>query len=97
MTLLRYYLLFDDDWELSAACRDADDPDLWHPSKQEPQKREEAKAICAGCDVRMECLVRADERDERHGIWGGLTRPERVQRRQTLAQIQGHIQPGAAA
>jgi WhiB family redox-sensing transcriptional regulator len=36
-----------------------------------------AKAICAMCDVRAECLDYALTIRELHGIWGGLTEAER--------------------
>lgn len=36
-----------------------------------------AKLICASCPVRGECLDDAFSRDERHGVWGGLSTPER--------------------
>jgi WhiB family redox-sensing transcriptional regulator len=34
--------------------------------------------ICRGCPVRAECLASALERDERYGLWGGLTPNERA-------------------
>jgi WhiB family redox-sensing transcriptional regulator len=36
----------------------------------------EAKAVCAGCPVRPECLAFALQRDL-HGIWGATTEDER--------------------
>ena len=36
-----------------------------------------AKAVCASCPVRVECLEHAIAVDERYGIWGGLTQDER--------------------
>ena len=37
----------------------------------------EAKKVCVSCDVRGECLEYALEKDERFGIWGGLSERER--------------------
>jgi transcription factor WhiB len=37
----------------------------------------EAKAICAGCQVRGECLAFALRTYQIHGVWGGLSEPER--------------------
>lgn len=37
----------------------------------------EAKHVCAGCPVRARCLAHALAHREHHGIWGGLTPPER--------------------
>lgn len=38
---------------------------------------EAARVICAGCEVRTQCLEAALAADEQHGIWGGLTPEER--------------------
>lgn len=37
-----------------------------------------AKAICAQCPVRAQCLEWAMESGERFGVWGGLSERERV-------------------
>jgi hypothetical protein len=37
----------------------------------------EAKAICAGCSVRAECLAYALATRQARGVWGGLTPRER--------------------
>lgn len=36
-----------------------------------------AKAVCAGCSVREDCLAHATATNETRGIWGGLTASER--------------------
>jgi WhiB family redox-sensing transcriptional regulator len=36
-----------------------------------------AKAVCAACPVREQCLAHAVAYDERYGIWGGLNQDER--------------------
>ena len=51
-------------------------PDLWFgPDGEHARDRAvrevKAKAICAGCPVRLGCLLSAKERGERFGIWGG--------------------------
>ena len=61
-------------WTVDAACADAD-PDLFFGEHGRPAT--EAKAICAGCPVRAECLDFALEGRERFGIWGGLTEKQR--------------------
>ena len=38
---------------------------------------EPAKQVCADCPVRTECAHFALSNDERHGVWGGMTPPER--------------------
>jgi WhiB family redox-sensing transcriptional regulator len=37
-----------------------------------------AKAICETCPVRLACLAFALERNEKFGVWGGLTEKERA-------------------
>jgi WhiB family transcriptional regulator, redox-sensing transcriptional regulator len=61
-------------WQDSALCAEAD-PEAWFPEKGGSTK--EAKKVCMACDVRAECLDYALERDERFGIWGGLSERER--------------------
>ena len=56
-------------WRDRAACRGAD-PDLFFPLPG--QSADPARAICAGCHVRAECLALARARREQFGIWGGV-------------------------
>jgi WhiB family transcriptional regulator, redox-sensing transcriptional regulator len=66
-------------WRRAAACRSAD-PELFFPvSDSGPSLTQaaEAKAICAGCPVRRQCLSFALRTRQVHGIWGGLTERER--------------------
>lgn len=42
------------------------------------ERRQAVRAFCNGCLVKAECLSYALENDERVGMWGGLTRQERV-------------------
>ena len=67
-------------WRSAAACRSAD-PDLFFPISDSGPAREqaaEAKAICATCWVRRECLAFALRTRQVHGIWGGTTEHERT-------------------
>jgi len=53
-------------------------PPTYPERKEERDAREaKAKAICAECPVRAECLDYALDIREPHGIWGGLTEAER--------------------
>lgn len=53
-------------------------PPLRPESRSSKQAREQdAKAVCASCQVREECLDHALAQGERYGIWGGLTDIER--------------------
>lgn len=72
----------DSTWQQRALCRGAD-PNLFfapnHPEKPEERQAREAKAkaICAQCPVRRECLEYALDTREPHGIWGGTNETER--------------------
>lgn len=45
------------------------EPDLWFA--ESPNDLEQAKALCADCPIRRECLEAALEREEPWGVWGG--------------------------
>src|ERR687895_770109 len=62
------------EWQERALCAQTD-PEAFFPEKGGSTK--EAKRICAGCEVRAECLEYALANDERFGIWGGLSERER--------------------
>ena len=61
-------------WQDSALCAQTD-PEAFFPEKGGSTR--EAKKVCRSCDVRAECLEYALARDERFGIWGGLSERER--------------------
>ena len=63
-------------WHDDAACASID-PELWFPEVGAAASTGAARAVCAACPVRTECLTAALERGEQHGIWGGLTTRER--------------------
>lgn len=46
-----------------------EEPDLWFA--EDPRDLERAKALCAECPIRRECLNAALERQEPWGVWGG--------------------------
>lgn len=64
------------------------DPDLWFA--ENPGDLERAKALCAGCPIRVQCLTAALERQEPWGVWGG----EILDRGSIVASPTAH--PGAA-
>lgn len=65
------------EWMQRGACTSAD-PESWFPDKSVPNQHiKAAKAICADCPVRIECLQFSLDNDERFGIWGGLTEYDR--------------------
>jgi len=70
------------DWRDHAACRLAD-PELFFPvspggpSPDQADDGRAARAICATCPVRRECLQFALATRQAHGIWGGMSERER--------------------
>ncbi len=68
------------DWWPAAACRTAD-PDIFFPVSAYGPGRDEiarAKAVCAECGVRRQCLQFALATHQAHGVWGGTTEEERL-------------------
>lgn len=60
------------DWT-GAACAEVGG-DLWFP---EGELGTEAKRVCAGCEVRTQCLEYAMDNRIAFGVWGGLSWTER--------------------
>lgn len=81
----------DDPWWSRARCKGAapksqDEEDIFYPPRDKEQYKiiaSKAKEYCFGenkkshCPVRKDCLWDAINRDEPHGIWGGLSHRER--------------------
>ena len=77
-------------WAELAACKD-EDPELFFPiSAMGPGARQaaQAKAVCARCPVRAECLGDALDNGLDHGVFGGTTAEDR--RRLTHTAPQRH-------
>jgi WhiB family transcriptional regulator, redox-sensing transcriptional regulator len=79
-------------WQWRAACRGEDSGLFFAPNhpeaKDEREARErKAKAICAVCPVRIECLEYAVRIREPHGIWGGLNE---LERRRLIRDVEQH-------
>ena len=58
-----------DDVTPSAVPCQIGDANLWFSEKRVDMER--AKATCAGCPIRRECLAAALQRREPWGVWGG--------------------------
>ena len=69
-------------WRRQAACRDMD-TDVFFPLTDE--EAGPAKAVCATCPVRAECLEFALASRQHDGVWGGLTESERRRLRRRKA------------
>ncbi|MDQ3940938.1 MAG: WhiB family transcriptional regulator [Actinomycetota bacterium] len=63
-----------EEWQDRAACKQVPVQLFFPPAEQEA---DEAKMVCAMCEVRQPCLEFAIEAGERFGVWGGLTPQER--------------------
>lgn len=68
-------------WHNQAACRGTD-IQRWVPDTYDGPVTDEARTVCAGCPVRVTCLmselsIERNARTAAHGIWGGLTPAER--------------------
>ncbi|ADG88951.1 hypothetical protein TBS_12420 [Thermobispora bispora] len=72
-------------WQDHAACRGEDLVLFFGPDGERQPEREirerKAKAICAQCPVRIECLDYALSRPEKYGTWGGMNEDERASER----------------
>jgi Transcription factor WhiB len=75
-------------WMRQGSCVHAD-PDVFFPDKGGSAAA--AKAVCAGCPVRTDCLDYALANSERFGVWGGLSERER----RNLPQPAAPSRPGA--
>jgi WhiB family redox-sensing transcriptional regulator len=70
-------------WQDEANCLGVD-PDLFFPERGASTR--EAKEVCRGCVVRLDCLEFALVNGEKFGIWGGLSERERRRLRRQRAQ-----------
>ena len=79
-------------WKSLGACGSAE-ADLFFPislSASNEAQVAQAKAICARCLVRRECLDFAIQTRQMHGIWGGLTEEERYPAVRARAGLVSH-------
>lgn len=82
-----------------AACRDTGvmmlffGPDGERPAERAIRERK-AKAVCAVCPLRAECLEYALRHPARFGIWGGLNAEELAAERRRLLRC-GALRIGA--
>jgi WhiB family transcriptional regulator, redox-sensing transcriptional regulator len=88
------------EWWSLAACQ-ATDPDLFFPiSGSGPALGQvaRAKAVCASCPVRTDCLSYALAADPMQGVWGGMSEDERrlLRQREAKARLRAERRPGRA-
>ena len=76
------------DWREDAACSGRELVLFFGPDGERARERQirerEARAVCATCPVRAECLTFAVERPEKYGTWGGANEDERALIRRRL-------------
>lgn len=70
------------DWQAYARCTEVD-PEIFFPERGGSSKA--ARAVCADCPVKMECLEYALNNKEQFGIWGGTSERERRRLRRERA------------
>jgi WhiB family redox-sensing transcriptional regulator len=63
-----------DGWIRLAACV-GHDPDHWYATERAAYRY--ARAVCADCPVKTDCLNWALRADEYQGMWGGLSPQQR--------------------
>jgi WhiB family redox-sensing transcriptional regulator len=83
------------DWRARGACISAD-PDLFFPvSTAGLSRRQEAraKAVCARCPVRADCLQFALDSAQPYGVWGGLSELELARLRRS--RVRARRRPAA--
>jgi WhiB family redox-sensing transcriptional regulator len=81
----------EENWRARGACVTAD-PELFFPISSSGASRpqeERAKAVCASCCVRRECLDYAIASRQVHGVWGGLGEMELAALRRRRADTGG--------
>lgn len=71
------------EWMDDALCAQAD-PDSFFPERGGSPR--DAKKVCLSCPVIAECRAYALGRDERFGVWGGLSERERRRLKRELRQ-----------
>ncbi|HEV2377944.1 MAG TPA: WhiB family transcriptional regulator [Streptosporangiaceae bacterium] len=84
-----------DGWWERAACRSSD-PDLFFPVSSSGRQIARAKAVCAHCTVRRECLDLALATGPVSGVWGGTSEDDRrlIRQRQRKARVRAALAAG---
>jgi WhiB family redox-sensing transcriptional regulator len=74
------------DWQGKARCTEVD-PEIFFPERGGSSRA--ARAVCADCEVRLECLEYALNNKEQFGIWGGTSERERrrLRKERTLRRL----------
>lgn len=87
------------DWRHRAGCRDVD-PELFFPlgtKESAATQTERAKAVCARCPVKRDCLDFALVTHLKEGVYGGLDETERAARRRSWIKAQARQRKAGVA
>jgi WhiB family redox-sensing transcriptional regulator len=76
------------DWRNYAACREIDS-ELFFPNPGDFVGAATARAVCVRCPVMQACGNWALDRNEKAGVWGGLTEDERERMRRNRVRAAG--------
>ena len=82
-----------DGWRKLAVCVKHHDRTLWFPERGQHDRVVQAKALCAICPVRVQCLEQALVDGETIGIWGGLSGREMRAERKRRALLAAVLEP----
>lgn len=79
------------EWVKDAACR-GKRAAVFFPDQKIPNdsRYSEALAVCAECPVTQQCLeivIVLEDTDDRWGVFGGMTPPQRAQLRRELKEV----------
>jgi len=66
-------VLQDQHWAAEAACAGRSPDELF----VQGAAQREARAVCMGCPVKLDCLADALDSGMQFGVWGGMTERER--------------------
>jgi WhiB family redox-sensing transcriptional regulator len=84
------------DWIREAKCRQSRPDDLFVTGAAQHQ----AKLVCAGCPVTLQCLAEALDQRIEWGVWGGMTERERrivLRKRPNVTSWRRLLESGAGA
>ena len=79
----------DDSWQNDGECRQYVGVVNFFPTRGESAA--DAKAVCAACPVRQDCLEFALHEHIAYGVWGGLSERERRRVRRARAKAPGRL------
>ena len=88
---MRSFTVSREHWSEDAACR-GKAASVFFPDHRvlNDHRYDEAMAICANCTVRQDCLemvIVLEDTDDRWGVFGGLTPPQRAKLRKELKEM----------